>query len=57
MTVFNKLLLLMLARVYRRPEISDLRCLKGRAKRAECCIHIICFLADRAVVNPIGYLD
>ncbi len=27
MTVFNKLLLLMLAWVYRWPEISDLRCL------------------------------
>jgi len=57
MTVFNKLLLLMFARVYRWPEISDLRCLKCRAKRAECCIHFIGFLADRAIVNTIGYLD
>ena len=51
--VLDELLLPVFTRVQRRPEIPDLRSLKGGAERAECSIHIICLLSCRAVLNTV----
>ena len=54
MAVFYKLLLPVLTRVQRRPEIPDLQSLKGGAERAERFIHITRSLPNRAVINAFN---
>lgn len=55
--VFDELLLLVLARVDRGPEIANFRSLECRAKRAECCINIIGFFPYRTIVDSPNKLD
>jgi hypothetical protein len=50
-TVFDELLLPVLARIQRRPEIPDLWSLEGRTEGAECRINVIRLLTHRAVVD------
>jgi len=55
--VFDELLLKVLARVDRRPEIPHFGCLECGTKRAERRIHIIGFFPYRAIVDSRGKLD
>jgi hypothetical protein len=55
--VFNELLLTVLARVDRGPEIPHFGCLECGTKRAERRIHIIGFFPYRAIVDSMGKLD
>jgi hypothetical protein len=55
--VFNELLLPVLDRADRRPEIPNFGSLECRTKRAERCIHIIGFFPYRAIVDSSRKLD
>jgi hypothetical protein len=54
--VVDEFLFPVFAAFNRGPEVPDLRCLEGRAERAESRINISCLLPDRTVIDSLDEL-